>query len=68
VLSYWLRISGKNFKTDENIPGRRLGPYASEQEAEDAERLFWLEIDEKPWESVRDYVYHAQIEVETNTE
>jgi hypothetical protein len=68
VLSYWLMIGGKNFKTGENIPGRRLGPYASEQEAADAERLFWQEIDEMPWESVRDYVYHAQIEVETNTE
>jgi hypothetical protein len=67
VLSYWLIIDGKNFKTGEAIPGRRLGPYTSEQEAEEAERLFWQEIDEKPWESVRDYVYHAQIETQTKT-
>jgi hypothetical protein len=68
VPLYWVVIGGKNFKTGEQVTSRRLGPYESEAEAEDVERLFWQEIDEKPWESVRDYVYHAQIESETNTE
>ncbi len=62
--SYWVVIGGKNFKTGEQIADRRLGPYSSEAEAENAEHVYWQEIDDKPWESVRDYVYHAQIEAE----
>ena len=68
VPLYWVVIDGKNFKTGEPISSRRLGPYESECQAADAERLFWQEIDEKPWESVCDYVYHAQIEMETASE
>ena len=36
LVSYWIVIGGKNFKTGEPIETKRYGPYASEEEAEQA--------------------------------
>jgi hypothetical protein len=59
-VSYWIVIEGKNFKTGKPIESRRIGPYASEQEAERAEP------DLLPWDD-QDHVYHVRIEADPNT-
>jgi hypothetical protein len=58
--SYWVVVEGKNFKTGKPHPRQRFGPYASEQEAEQAEvDLVWAEIDSR---TDLDHVFHVHIE------
>jgi hypothetical protein len=60
VPSFWVVIDGKNFRTGEHIQTKRFGPYASEEEAEQAEQELFPE-------DGRDYVYRVHIEEETDT-